>query len=98
MSERLHPRVKSRRYGRHDARLDQTVKRKTLTESHERSCVAMVWFTEHRIGCRQYSGLIWSVVGGALFAGTFGFASTITDDLSSDRDYREERGVSEYPA
>ena len=58
----------------------------------------MVWFKEHRIGCRQYSAVIWSVVGGAIFAGTFGFASTIKEDLSKDPDYREELGVNEFTA
>jgi hypothetical protein len=98
MSERLHPKVSARRHGRHDARLDQTVKRKTLTESVERSCVGIVLFKETRIGCQRFSAVIWSAVGGAIFAGTFGFASNGKEDLSKDPDYREELGVNEFTA
>jgi hypothetical protein len=78
--------------------LDQTVKWKTLTESQERSCVGVVLFKETRIGHRRYSAVICSVVGGAVFAGTFGFTSNVKEDLSKDPDYREELGVNEFTA
>lgn len=58
----------------------------------------MVLFKEVRIDCRRYSAIIWSVVGGAIFAGTFGFASNAKEDLSKDPDYREELGVNEFTA
>jgi hypothetical protein len=38
------------------------------------------------------------VVGGAVFAGTIGFASKVKEDLSKDPDYREELGINEFTA
>ena len=58
----------------------------------------MVLFKEVRTDCRRYSAIIRSVVGGAIFAGTFGFASNVKEDLSKDPDYREELGVNEFTA
>jgi hypothetical protein len=58
----------------------------------------MVLFKEARIDCQRYSAVIWSVVGGAIFAGTFGFASNVKEDLSKDPDYREELGVNQFTA
>src|SRR5258708_13982652 len=98
MSERLSLRGKSRRYGLHDARLDTTVKRKTVKESHERSCVRMVLFKETRMHDQRCSAVIWSMVGGAVFVGTLGFAATVKEDLSKDPDYREESGINEFTA
>src|SRR5258708_17683345 len=47
---------------------------------------------------QRSSALVWSMVGGAVFAGTFGFAATIKEDLSKDPDYREELGINEFTA
>jgi hypothetical protein len=58
----------------------------------------MVLFTETRISRQRYSAVIWSVVVGAIFAGTFGFASNVKEDLSKDPDYREELGVNQFTA
>jgi hypothetical protein len=58
----------------------------------------MVLFEEARIGRQRYSAVIWSVIGGAMFAGTFGFASNVKEDLSKDPDYREELGVNQFTA
>jgi hypothetical protein len=38
------------------------------------------------------------MVGGAVFAGTLGFAATVKEDLSKDADYREELGINEFTA
>jgi hypothetical protein len=58
----------------------------------------MVLFNEARIGFLRDSAVIWSMVGGAIFAGTFGFASNVKEDLSKDPDYREELGVNQFTA
>ncbi len=47
---------------------------------------------------QRSSALVWSMFGGAVFAGTFGFAATIKEDLSKDPDYREELGINEFTA
>src|SRR5260370_15516189 len=47
---------------------------------------------------QRSSALVWSMFGGAIFAGTFGFASNVKEDLSKDPDYREELGVNEFTA
>src|ERR1700737_4085410 len=98
MSEWLHLKVKARRYGRHDARLAKTVKRKTLTGSCGRSCVGMVMFKEATMRGQWSLAFIGSVIGGATFAGTFCFASNEKEDLSKDPDYREELGVNQFTA
>ena len=58
----------------------------------------MVLIKETRRGCRRCSAVIWGVVGGAVFAGTIGFASKVKEDLSKDPDYREELGINEFTA
>jgi hypothetical protein len=58
----------------------------------------MVLLKEARIGRQRYSAVTWSVIGGAMFAGTFGFASNVKEDLSKDPDYREELGVNQFTA
>src|SRR5260370_1634319 len=47
---------------------------------------------------QRSSALVWSMFGGAVFGGTFGFAATIKEDLSKDPDYREELGMNEFTA
>lgn len=47
---------------------------------------------------QRCSAVIWSVVGAAVFSGTFGFASKPKEDLSKDPDYREELGLNEFTA
>jgi hypothetical protein len=57
-----------------------------------------VLFKDARIGSQWYSAVTWSVIGGAIFAGTFGFASNVKEDLSKDPDYREELGINQFTA
>jgi hypothetical protein len=58
----------------------------------------MVLSKETRRGWRRCAAVIWIVVGGAVFAGTIGFASKVKEDLSKDPDYREELGINEFTA
>src|SRR5258708_17118965 len=47
---------------------------------------------------QRSSALVWSMVGRAVFAGTFGFAATNKEDLSKGPDYREELRINEFTA
>jgi hypothetical protein len=58
----------------------------------------MVLFKEARMDYQRCSAVIASLIGAAIFSGTFGLASNGKEDLSKDPDYREELGVNEFTA
>jgi hypothetical protein len=58
----------------------------------------MVLLKQARMRYQRCLAVIWSVVGGAFFAGAFGFASNTKEDLSKDPEYREELGINEFTA
>jgi hypothetical protein len=58
----------------------------------------MVLSKEASMRCQWCLPFVGNLIGAAVFAGTFGFASTAKEDLSKDPDYREELGINEFTA